>query len=401
MDKDKKLKELFENDPLGLLDSKPNQTPARNEEERLLASFQEINDFYAVHQREPQADGNLHEHQLYARLQAIRAAEDKKEVLKNADIHGLLHQPLQPSVTFDNLLDFDPLGLLDAEDTLGLFDLKHVESTDKGRAEADFVARRRPCKDFAAYEGKLKQVHRDLKEGKRKIIEFKASSLRERTYYVHNGILFYVEKIDITRKEHYKPDGTRVREDGRTRCIFENGTESNMLKRSIEKLLYANGQVVTENEEEVSEEFRTNFNGVSEDDQETGFIYIAKSLSEKREIREISNLYKIGFSRTPVEDRIKNASKEPTYLMADVRIVMAYQCYNLNPQNLEKLLHNFFGRSCLNIDVYDQDGNRHTPREWFIAPLYVIEEVIQLIQNREITKYRYDSNLEEIVEKLG
>lgn len=33
-------------------------------------------------------------------------------------------------------------------------------------------------------------------------------------YYVHNGVLFLLEKIQITKKEHYKEDGTRVREDG-------------------------------------------------------------------------------------------------------------------------------------------------------------------------------------------
>ena len=396
MDRDKKLRELFENDPLGLLDIKPIQSPARNEDERLLASFQEINDFFEEHQREPRPDGGLHEHQLYARLQAIRTDAGKSERLQNSDIHGLLKSTTSEPRTLDQLLDSDPLGLLE-DDSLGLFDLKNIEPLEKNRAETDFVARRTPCQDFDQYEDNFKGVQIDLKRGKRKLIPFKVSSLREKTYYVHNGVLFYVEKIEITRKEHYKPDGTRVREDGRTRCIFENGTESNMYKRSIEKLLYTNGQVVTENEDEAIEAFEAQFNGVNEEDQEVGFIYIAKTLSTNREIQEISNLYKIGFSRTPVSERIKNASKEPTYLMAEVRIVMAYQCYNLNPQKLEKLLHQFFGRYCLNIDVFDEEGNRHTPREWFIAPLYVIEEAVQMILQGKIWNYRYDGEIEEIV----
>lgn len=129
------------------------------------------------------------------------------------------------------------------------------------------------------------------------------------------------------------------------------------------------------------------------------FIYILKSKSDKPEIKEIENLYKIGFSKIAVEDRIKNASQEPTYLMSDVRIITAYKCYNMNPHKLEQLLHVFFGSSCLNIDVFDNQGQRHTPREWFIAPLDVIEQTIKLIINGDIIKYRYDNKIENIVFK--
>ncbi|MEX2594694.1 MAG: hypothetical protein WD426_18135 [Anditalea sp.] len=83
--------------------------------------------------------------------------------------------------------------------------------------------------------------------------------------------------MEITRKTHYKPDGIRVREDGRTRCIFENGTQSNMLKRSVEKILYANGKAVTENFEKVNEGFAETFGIITDEDQEAGFIYLIKS----------------------------------------------------------------------------------------------------------------------------
>jgi hypothetical protein len=209
-------------------------------------------------------------------------------------------------------------------------------------------------------------------------------------------VLFYLEKINITRKEHYKSDGTRVREDGRTRCVFENGTESNMLKRSIEKILYTNGKVVTENLDSSNEDFLKHFNNISEVDQETGYIYILKSKSTKNEIQEIKNLFKIGYSSTSVEERIKNAAEEPTYLMADVRIIMTYNCFNMNPQKLENILHKFFGKSCLSIDVIDNAGKRCTPREWFIAPLEIIDEAIQYILTGEIINYQYDEKKEVI-----
>lgn len=398
MDKDKKLQELLDNDPLGLLNIKPSNSPSRNEDERLVASFQEINEFFEQYKREPKPGNGIQEHQLHSSLKSIRANPAKSEILKAHDIHGILSSEPQEPVSIDDIIENDPLGLLD-DDTAGLFELKNIKATEKSRAETDFVARRKPCKDFYKYEQQFKDVQKDLKDGKRKLIVFKLGNLRQEAYYVHNGILFFVEKIEITKKEHYKPDGTRVREDGRTRCIFENGTESNMLKRSIEKLLYANGQVVTENADQTNEDFTERFSNITAEDEEAGFIYILKSKSDKKELKEIHNLYKIGFSKTTVEDRVKNASQEPTYLMADVRIVMAYKCYNMNPQKLEQLLHNFFGTSCLNFDVFDKDGNRHTPREWFIAPLTIIEQAIHYIISGDIIYYRYDSTNEEIVER--
>ncbi len=397
MNKDKKLQEILDNDPLGLLNVQPSTSPARNEEERLVASFQEINEFFEQHKREPKADNGIQEHQLFSRLNSIRINATKSEMLKAQDIHGLLSiEPKEP-LSIDDIMDNDPLGLLNDE-TEGLFELKNIKPTEKSRAEADFVARRKPCKDFAKYEQLFKSVQKDIKEGQRNLLAFKLGNLRQGAYYVHNGILFLVEKIDITRKDHYKPDGTRVRADGRTRCIFENGTESNMLKRSIEKLLYANGNVVTENADQTNEDFTNKFNNITDEDEEAGFIYILKSKSDKKEIKEMNNLFKIGFSKTTVEDRVKNAFQEPTYLMADVRIVMAYQCYNMNPQKLEQLLHNFFGNSCLNIDVFDKDGNRHTPREWFIAPLAIIEQAIHYIISGDIVHYRYDATHQDIVD---
>jgi len=397
MDKDKKLQEIFENDPLGLLNIKPSNSPAQNEDGRLVASFMVINDFFEKNNREPEQGGGIQEHQLYSRLKSIRENPVKIEMLLKYDTYGLLNYQQKEINSLDDILKDDILGLL-SDDSEGLFDLKHITKQDD-RASADFIARRKSCKDFDKYESLFKDVQKDLSNGKRKLIEFKLGNLREGAFYVHNGILFLIEKIELTQKEHYKEDGTRVREDGRTRCIFENGTESNMLKRSVEKILYANGQVVSENADKVNESFLEKFGNITDEDQEAGFIYILKSKSEKKEIREIQHLYKIGYSKTTVEDRIKNAFQEPTYLMAEVRIVIAYKCYNMNPQKLEQLLHNFFGNSCLNFDIFDKNGNRHTPREWFIAPLDIIEQVIEFIISGEILKYKYDSVNEVIMER--
>lgn len=398
MDRNKILKNIFDNDPSDLLNIKSINSPARNEDQRLVASFHEINDFYENNNREPNQGGDTLELQLYSRLKGLRENPSKIEILKPHDKFGLLNFEIKIIHSFDDIFNDDDLGILQ-DDSEGLFDFKHITKVDE-RASADFVARRTPCEDFDKYEQQFKGVQSDLKSGKRKLLEFKLDNLRQGAYYVHNGILFLVEKIDITIKEHYRPDGTRVREDGRTRCIFENGTESNMLKRSVEKILYTNGNVVSENADEVNESFLETFrNTITEHDQQAGYIYILKSKSDKPEIKGIQNLFKIGFSKTNVENRVRNAIKEPTYLMADVEIAKKYICYNMNPQKLEGLLHNFFGNFCLNIDVFDKDGNRHTPREWFVAPIGIIEEAIHLIISGDIVKHKYDSTNEKIAER--
>ena len=163
-----------------------------------------------------------------------------------------------------------------------------------------------------------------------------------------------------------------------------------MLKRSVEKILYENGKVVTDNLDNINEGFLESFNAITDDDQEAGYIYVLKSKSTNPDISSIKNLYKIGYSRTEVTDRIKNADKEPTYLMAPVEYIAGWKCYNMNTQKFEQLIHNFLGSSCLEIDVFDEKGKRHTPREWFIAPLEIIEQAIALIISGDIVNYKYD-----------
>jgi hypothetical protein len=397
VDKDKKLQEIFENDPLGLLDIKPSTSPARNEDERLVSSFQEINDFYEKNSREPEQGGGILEHQLYSRLKSLRENPIKMEMLKSHDKFGLFNYEQKQINSLDDILNSDTMGLLD-DDSEGLFEFRHIKEQDE-RASADFVARRKPCKDFDKYELLFKEVQKDLLSRKRKLIQFKEENLKEDKFYVHNGILLLLENVDFGKEVQKFRSGSRIRKDGRTRVIFENGTESNMLYRSLYKALLANGKAVSENIDVVNEGFIEKFSNITDEDEEAGFIYILKSKSDKQEIREIQHLYKIGFSKIAIDERIKNASQEPTYLMADVRIVMAYKCYNMNPQKLEQLLHNFFGNSCLNIDVFDKDGNRHTPREWFIAPLSVIEEAIKLIVSGDIVRFRYDATNETIIKR--
>ena len=397
-DKESILKEIFENDPFGLLIVKPKKSAVRTSDERLAASFDEINDFIENNEREPKPDPtNISEYKLYSTLKGLRENEEKMMALEPQDKYGLLNIEKKEINSLDDILGDDFLDIL-GDDAEGLFTFKHTPK-DYERAKADFVGKRFKCKDFDKYEHLFKEVQDDLALGKRKLVDFKEPNLREGNYYIHNGILFLLESITYERDDHYKEDGTRVRKDGRTRCIFENGTESNILKRSVEKNLYKNGKVVTQNVDKVIEEFTETFSGITNEDKENGHIYVLTSQSEKEEIASLENLYKIGYSSTSVQERIKNAENEPTYLMAPVKIESSWMCYNMNAQKFEQLIHRFFGHTCLEIDVFDKNGIRHTPREWFIAPLKAIEQAVTLLDSGEIINYRYNKENEVIVKK--
>lgn len=290
--------------------------------------------------------------------------------------------------SLEDIFNDDDLGLLDDGGDGDIFNIRHVPVK---RAAADEVASRKRCRDFEQFESLFQTVHADLREGKRKLLPFndKGYQLVQGNYYVLNGLLVYLAEIDFT-SEAKTVNGKRFRKDGRTRTIFENGTESTMLYRSLAKALYKDGRIVSETNDEIVSGFYTNFSGITEDDTSTGYIYVLKSLSEDPRIEPLEDLYKIGFATTTVEKRISNAKKEPTYLMADVSVVAEYQAFNINPQKFEYYLHAFFGEACLDLVVSDKHGRNHKPREWFIAPLDIIQRAVQLLVDGEIMGYSYN-----------
>ena len=400
MDKKSILDDIFSNDPFGLLNVKAT-TPSKTEDQRLVQSFEEVNQFFNQNKREPQQVNDINERGLFSRLQGIRNNPEKMESLKKYDVNNLLDITESKELeSIDDIFSSDSFGILGGSDE-GLFDFKNVPNKEEmeERMATDFVARRKPCKDFDKYEPLFKQVQGELKSGKRKIVDFNISNFQEETFYIHNGIIFYLEKIDFSRKDHYREDGTRVRKDGRTRCIFENGTESNMLKRSVEKMLYDNGKAISHSVDTDEIELFKNAQTITDEDKSTGFVYVLSSLSNDPKIKEIQHLYKIGYSTIPVHERIKNAEKEPTYLMAPVKVESEYETYNMNTQKFEQLLHNFFGSACLNVDVYDSKGKRHIPQEWFIAPIHIIDRVVDLILQGEIVNYIYHLQSESIIKR--
>lgn len=394
------IEDIFEDDDFGLLDSKVKTSTVKTDEERLIDSFEEINVFIDKNDREPNKS-SMSEYGLMAKLRNFRDNEDQKKILKPFDRHNLLgHVEMETPSIEDILNEDDEFGLLDSDKDLAIFKFRHTPKPED-RAEADFVAQRKPMKekDFEKYEKMFLQVHKEIKEGKRKIKPFKDvdKHLKEGQFYIADGIMLFLERANLKREQENLKESTLNRKDGRTRIIFENGTLSNMLYRSLSKALYnGNGKMISNTYKKTEQDLFVNSGLVEEEDVQSGWIYVLKTKSTKKELAGIKDLYKIGFASGSVDDRIKNAKNEATYLFADVQKVATYRVYNRNADKLEGLLHRFFAKACLDIDLYNEQGQRLNPREWFVVPFEVIEEVIQLIINGNILNYEYDSETKRI-----
>lgn len=381
------LMKIINEDEFGLLELKPMNSQVISADERLIASFEEINLFFKENGREPSMGTDMKEHTLASRLKSLRDDKGKIEILLTYDRYNLLGRT-EAFSSVKGLIEKDELGILDDEDS-SLFEIKNISATNQ-RETAEYIAQRKPCKQFDQFEELFIQCHSDLKSGKRKLLPFaQEQEIHKGEFFVLKGVLLFIAKkgemIMRNEKKNY-----------RLRCIFENGTESDLLLRSLSRELYRNGRRVTEDGVN-NNRYLDNFTNIAPEDSSTGFIYVLKSLSLDPKIQSIENLYKIGFSASSVEERIRNANEDPTYLMAPVRILSSFECYNFNPQKLEQLLHNFFGSACLNVDIFDKSGGRHSPREWFIAPLVVIEKAVNLIISGAIVNYRYDSEIQDVV----
>ena len=386
------IDDIFDDDDFGLLDSKAKTATVKSDEDRLVDSFEEINTFFDKNKREPNKS-SMSEYSLMAKLKNFRENEAQKKVLKSYDRHDLLGYVEMEIQTIDDILNDDEFDLLDTDKDLDIFKFKHTPRPED-RAEADFVAQRKPIKEkeFEKYEILFQKVHREIKEGKRKIKPFAniEKNLHVGGFYLMDGLLLYLESANLKKEEIEHITSKRTRVEGRTRTIFENGTYSNMLYTSLGRGLQNNGKLITNTYEKIEQDLFVNTGLVKEEDIQTGWIYVLKSKSTNSQIANIKDLYKVGFTSNSVDERIKSAKYEVTYLFAEVQKVATYKVYNRNADKLESLLHRFFANACLDIDLFNEKGQRLNPREWFVVPFEVIEETIQLILKENIVNYEYD-----------
>lgn len=403
------LDEVFSaSDEFGLLNVKPKATsPSKGD---LLASrFEEINQFIDQHGRLPLVHGEqLSERQMAKRLAATLERVEEHEALQSFDRHGLLSgfslmqeaiedgpapQPLvapEDVISIDDILDGDDLGLLDLGDT-SILDIKHVPLT---KETPDEVAQRTPCEDFWRFKSIFSDLHADLKSGKAETVRFAENwQIVPGEAFILNGVMCFVDEVG---EEHGRGEHT----DARLRLIFENGTESNMLRRSLGRALYMDEtgrRILQDRDEALAQAFQDI--RVTHRDRRTGCIYIVKTLSQNPVLKQFPHLYKIGYTEQTVDERIRNAERDIAFLESPVQKVTDFECFNMNPQRFEALVHAFLAAQRLNVDLIGKDGKHYRPREWFAVSLEVAREVINRIIDGSITQYRMDNTTGMIVKK--
>ena len=370
--------------------STSNRTPR---EERIIAGFEEIERFVEAHGRLPQhgEDKDIFERTYAVRLDKIRSTSECKKLLASFDKNGLLSN--SPSLTEKPLDELDDDALL-AE--LGvshktendITTLRHVKSVAEKKA-AEEIGSRSLCEDFDKFKPMFDAVQKDLIERRRKTMPFsKDGSIEEGNFFILSGQKAYVASVG---DEFIGTDG---RKEYRLRVIFDNGVESNQLMRSLQKRLWEDEAGRRISEASYGPLFD---DAVDESDIESGTIYVLRSKSEHPEIKPHANLlHKIGVTGGSVATRISNAKLDPTFLMAHVEIIATYELYNINRVKLENLLHRFFDSARLNIQISDRFGNPIYPREWFLVPLFIIDQVVEKIIDGTLSKYQYDANSVEL-----
>lgn len=285
----------------------------------------------------------------------------------------------------DELMDDPLLELTDVEKSL--FDVpKDMRKNTQKRKQPEFYARQKPCKDFNSYKAGFEKVSAELKNGERSLVRVRATdSMKVGNYYVVNGMLVYLEKV----LEYVEAaNGTR---DGRTRCIYDNGTESSILLQTLRKNVVESGFAITNLTGDELKSFSEN--KVEEGDKTTGYIYVLRSLSADPKIANIKDLYKIGFTEGTVEQRIADAANDPTYLMSAVKVVASYKIVNMNSHKFETLVHRTLNSAQMQISVTDACGVVHNPKEWFVVPLQVVDTIVKRITDGSIVDYTYNAQL--------
>jgi hypothetical protein len=405
------------------LDQPDPETKENPEESVFVTGFREIEDFVKKNGRLPQKGKSISERKLASRLKGIVEDGEKRAYLAERDPEGIIARYCEeagfvPSAIPTPKADEAPTEVKETETKeeaffqdsvipkslegiakssvfarimggeqkeMSLFGGRFAHKAPKEQVMPDYVAQRKVCEDFERFRPFFDRCLVDLKSGARKAIPFKNEQhIEEGKFYVLGGLLCYVAE----KKEPYSHRG---KTNTRLRLVFVNERESDMLLRSLSAELYKGGLMITEREDELFPDLK-----ITPDDQETGWIYVLRSLSKSSKIRDIPNLYKIGFTTTPVEQRLSGAEKAATYLCAPVEVVATARTANLSAHTLEQIIHAVFGQARLDIDVTDVDEQIIKATEWFSVPLPVIQQALQFIASDQIQYYDYNPNTMEL-----
>ncbi|PXA04007.1 hypothetical protein DDZ13_08150 [Coraliomargarita sinensis] len=372
------------------VDTAPQKQAARTpREQRIIAGYEEIERFIEQHGRMPEHGENrdIFERLYAVRLDQIRKQPECREVLKDIDVKRLLDvqdDVKSAVVNEDEASDEELLEALGVANGVAddITELKHVRSSQEKMA-AEEIAQRIPCRNFGVFKPLFEQVQSDLESGFRKTLKYQDNGeVKKGDFFIVEGQKAYIADWGEPFISSYnKPDR-------RLRVIYDNGTESDLLLRSMQRALNRDessrrvtdptlGPLFSDQEED--------------DDQAVGYVYVLRSKSDNPFIAENRKvIHKIGITKGSVQQRVVNAAKDPTYLLAGVEIVETYKVSNLDLKRLEKLLHKFFDPARLDLQLKDRFGFDVEPREWFLVPLPIIEEAIQKLIDGTLPRHRYE-----------
>lgn len=357
-------------------------------EERIIAGFEDIKRFAAEHGRLPQddADRDIFERLYARRLQALRQSAECRAVLQDWDAESLLDGGCP---TADEYEISDDELLAELQSGGGTDDITRLTNVRPARErealKPDYVAQYRTCADFEQFAPLFAQIKAGIQTGAYRTEAFSGSEMAVGDFFILNGQTVYIAAIGEKTKN---PNGTF---NARMQVIVDNGTESDLLNRSLERALYkdkSGRRIVPAAPQTQPSLFGSE---AEEGDIESGTIYVLRSLSDHPTVaahREL--IHKIGVTGGKVAARIAHAEHDATYLLAKVEVVAEYKLSNINRGKLEKILHKLFAPAQLDITIQDRFGNPVQPKEWFLLPLNVIDQAVQAIIDGTVTQLAYD-----------
>jgi T5orf172 domain len=367
--------------------AEPHKTGGRSpRDERIIAGFEEIQRFFEKHGRAPQhgEDRDIFERLYAVRLDRLRSLDECRSLLAPLDHQGLLAGADVVAAAPVETMDEDELlaELGEAARSSDITELRHVRTAADKRA-AEEIANRQKCEDFDRFKPLFEQVQKEIESGVRQTRPFELKAeIRPGSWFIVGGQKAYVAEMGEIFSN------AQGRTDARLRVVFDNGTESNLLMRSLQRALHKDeaGRRITD---PVAGPLFADES--AEGDLASGTIYVLRSKSDHPNVVANRNvLHKIGVTGGDVARRIVNAKLDPTFLMADVEIVATYELYNISRTKLENLIHRIFDSARLDIEIKDRFGQPVIPREWFLVPLFVINEAVDRIKDGTITGYRYN-----------
>lgn len=436
----KTLEDIFSNDSTGLLDDIKPITKSSTNNSVLTQQFNDINNFIDKYGRCPSSSASDINEKISARLLAtIQTNHANSQELLALDKHGLLSaqstastlsdKPTLSDNSMSNKDDGSEKAISDStkeanpvikavselpvinslddifnSDDLGIFDNIHSEilvsdsqlnsRNTYDQYDDEEIASRFECKDFYKFEATFERISKAIQTGAFTKTNFSSvKDINIGSVFVLNGILCYV--ADIYQAENRKNE----RNQQRLRLVFANGTESNMLIRSLATAQYKyenSYQLLITDPDWMDDELAKNF---GDDRQLTGVIYVAKLTETPNTLAHYKHLHKVGFSTLTGEARTKHSVRDTAFLQQPVDIIAEWQVYDANARSVEGVLHAFFYDQRVKVSLKAANDNLYKATEWFNVPLAEIEKAINLVIAGDIKDYRMDSVASKVVLK--